>query len=193
MERKYAVTAGIMTFMVAVGIMTLVMTVMTGCSSGRETGQQNRSGEAEGYFDREENKRLSNAAVETMCHIFMQIAATGGAVILEANFHEAELEKLHTIAHAKEYDVLTIVLRGDAEVLYRRYLHRMKEENRHPVHLTTTLDVKEDFIKTAEWIRKEKVMGETLVVEATDFSYQEDSVVLARVDSFMEGQIVEGV
>lgn len=43
MERKYAVTAGIMTFMVAVGIMTLmmaVMTVMTGCSSGRETGQQ---------------------------------------------------------------------------------------------------------------------------------------------------------
>ncbi len=54
MERKYAVTAGIMTFMVAVGIMTLVMTVMTGCSSGRETGQQNRSGEAEGYFDGEE-------------------------------------------------------------------------------------------------------------------------------------------
>ncbi|MCI8774007.1 MAG: AAA family ATPase [Lachnospiraceae bacterium] len=150
-------------------------------------------GDSIGFRDREENKRLSNAAVETMCHIFMQIAATGGAVILEANFHEAELEKLHTIAHAKEYDVLTIVLRGDAEVLYRRYLHRMKEENRHPVHLTTTLDVKEDFIKTAEWIRKEKVMGETLVVEATDFSYQEDSVVLARVDSFMEGQIVEGV
>ena len=142
-------------------------------------------GDSIGFRDREENKRLSNAAVETMCHIFMQIAATGGAVILEANFHEAELEKLHTIAHAKEYDVLTIVL--------RRYLHRMKEENRHPVHLTTTLDVKEDFIKTAEWIRKEKVMGETLVVEATDFSYQEDSVVLARVDSFMEGQIVEGV
>ena len=28
---------------------------------------------------------------------------------------------------------------------------------------------------------------------APDFSYQEDSVVLARVDSFMEGQIVEGV
>ena len=146
-----------------------------------------------GFRNREENKRLSNAAVETMCHIFMQIAATGGAVILEANFHEAELEKLHTIAHAKEYDVLTIVLRGDAEVLYRRYLHRMKEENRHPVHLTTTLDVKEDFIKTAEWIRKEKVIGETLVIEATDFSYQQDPAVLARVDSFMEGQIVGGV
>ncbi len=44
MERKYAVTAGIMTFMVAVGIMTLMLAVMTGCSSGRETEQQNRSG-----------------------------------------------------------------------------------------------------------------------------------------------------
>lgn len=142
-------------------------------------------GDSIGFRNREENKKLSNAAVETMCHIFSQIAATGGDVILEANFHEAELEKLHSIAQEKEYDVLTLVLRGDAEVLYRRYLHRMKEENRHPVHLTTTLDVKEDFVKVAERIRKEKVMGETLVIDAADFSYQEDSAVLERIDAFM--------
>ncbi len=60
-----------MSFMVAVGIMTLMMAVMTGCSSGQETEQanaglsaeneadaeaewQNWSGEAEGYFDGEE-------------------------------------------------------------------------------------------------------------------------------------------
>ena len=62
----------------------------------------------------------------------------------------------------------------------------MKEENRHPVHLTTTVDVKEDFIRTAEWIRGEKIIGENFIIEATDFSYQEDPTVLNRIDAFME-------
>lgn len=111
---------------------------------------------------------------------------TGSNMILEANFHEAELEKLHTVAQKNQYDVLTLVLRGNPNVLYNRYIRRMKEENRHPVHLTTTLDIKEDFIKFAEWMRNEVIIGETLVIEATNFSYQEDALVLKQIDSFMK-------
>lgn len=139
-----------------------------------------------GFHDRKENKILSDTTIEIMCHIFSRIAITGNAVILEANFHEAELEKLHSIAVENQYDVLTIVLRGDTDVLYHRYIHRMNEENRHPVHLTTTLDVKEDFVRTAEWIRNEKVIGNSLIIEATDFSYQESPTVLDQIDSFMK-------
>lgn len=138
-----------------------------------------------GFCNREDSKKLSNAAIELMCHIFEKFTASGQPLILEANFHERELEKLHLIASKNQYDVLTLVLRGDTDVLYQRYLHRMKEENRHPVHLTTTLDVKEDFAKCAEWIRKENVIGETVVIEATDFSYQENPTVLERIDLFM--------
>lgn len=142
-----------------------------------------------GFRNREENKTLSNATIEIMCHIFSRIAITGSNVILEANFHEAELEKLHSIAAKNQYDVLTLVLRGDTDVLYHRYMHRMNEENRHPVHLTITLDVKEDFAKTAEWNRNEKAMGKTLAIDATDFSYQKDSAVLEQIDSFMQGKM----
>ena len=138
-----------------------------------------------GFHNREENKVLSNTTIELMCHVFSRTALTGNDLILEANFHEKELEKLHSIADQNRYEVLTIILRGDTEVLYHRYLHRMNEENRHPVHLSTTLDVKEDFFRSAEWIRKEKVIGETLTIEATDFSYQKDPVVLGQIDSFM--------
>ena len=138
-----------------------------------------------GFHDREENKKLSNATVELMCHAFSRIALTGKDMILEANFHEKELIKLHSIADENHYEVLTIVLRGEAEVLYHRYPHRMNEENRHPVHLSTTLDVKEDFFRSAEWIRKEIVPGETLTIEATDFSYQKDPAVLEKIDAFM--------
>ena len=139
-----------------------------------------------GFHNREENKILSNVTIEIMCHIFSRIAVTGNNVIFEANFHEDELEKLHSIAHENQYDVLTLVLRGNADVLYNRYIHRMNEENRHPVHLSTTLDVKENFVKVAEWIRNERVIGEILVIEATDFSYQEDTEILKQIDSFMK-------
>lgn len=138
-----------------------------------------------GFRNREENKVLSNTAIEILCHIFEGIAAADESLILEANFHEEELIKLHMIAAKQQYDVLTLVLRGDAEVLYRRYLHRITEENRHPVHLSTTLDVKEDFIKTAEWIRREKIIGEKMIIEATDFSYQKNPAVLEQIDLFM--------
>lgn len=41
MQRKYAMTSGIMAFMVAVGIMVLMMAAVTGCSSGQETERAN--------------------------------------------------------------------------------------------------------------------------------------------------------
>lgn len=116
----------------------------------------------------------------------MKSRGTGNNVILEANFHEAELKKIHSIAHKSQYDVLTLVLRGNTDVLYNRYIYRMNEENRHPVHLSTTLDVKEDFVKAAEWSRKERIIGEILTIEATDFSYQEDAEVLKQIDAFMK-------
>ena len=139
-----------------------------------------------GFHNREENKILSNATIEIMCHLFSQIAVTSNDVILEANFHEDELKNLHSIARENQYNVLTLVLRGNADVLYNRYIHRMNEENRHPVHLTTTLDVKEDFVKVAEWIRNERIIGENLVIEATNFSYQKDTEILKQIDCFMK-------
>ena len=48
-----------------------------------------------GFRDREENRKLSNAAVQLMAHLFWQIAQTGSDLILEANFHGSELEQLH--------------------------------------------------------------------------------------------------
>ena len=139
-----------------------------------------------GFRSREENKVLSNTTIEIMCHIFSRMAATGSDAILEANFHGDELEKLHSIARESQYDVFTLVLRGNTDVLYDRYMHRMGEENRHPVHLSTTFDIKEDFVKAAELARDERVMGDALVIEATDFSYQEAPEVLKQIDSFMK-------
>ena len=139
-----------------------------------------------GFHNREENKKLSDATIAIMCHTFSQIAKTGNSVILEANFHEVEQQKLHEIARENQYEVLTLVLRGDEEVLYQRYLHRMNEEQRHPVHLSTTLHIREDFFRTAKYIRNEVVIGKMIEINATDFGYQSDAGLLKKIDAFME-------
>ena len=109
-------------------------------------------------------------------------------LILESNFHTGELERLHEMVKEKGYEVLTLVLRGDAEILHKRYLHRMHHENRHPVHLSITMDIFEDFKGYLEYTRKEEIPGDRLEIRADDFSYQADEGLLGKIDAFMECQ-----
>lgn len=142
-------------------------------------------GDTIGYSNREENLKLSKAAVELMTLIFSEFAALDKDLILEANFHTHELEKLHTIAAQNGYDVLTLVFRADTHLLHKRYLNRIANENRHPVHVIAVLD---DYIDFAEYIgkaRDELIPGETMLIRADDFSYQTDVELLERLDKFM--------
>lgn len=138
-----------------------------------------------GFSTREENLKLSNATMSLMFHIFSQVSKTGESLILEANFHEKDYVTFHEIAQNSGYDVLTLVLRGDLDVLYERYVHRMNTENRHKVHLSTTLHIKEEFIKYNQRGRSEAIAGDTLAVDVTNFSYQTDEELLQKLDEFM--------
>ena len=139
-----------------------------------------------GFSDRNENKKLSTVAVSMLYYIFGAMSESGSSFIVEANFHTEEQKKLISLAQTYQYAVLTLVLRGNADILYERYVHRMNEENRHPVHLSTTMHVKEDFMKVADFIRNETYEGDSIVIDATDFSYQTDEDLLKRLDSFMQ-------
>ena len=111
-------------------------------------------GDTIGFANREENLKLSKATMELMMFLFSESAKLNQSLILESNFHTAELECLHELAKKHGYEVLTLVLRGNVDILHQCYLYRMKNENRHPVHLSTTLDVYEDL--RAIWIGREK-------------------------------------
>lgn len=142
-------------------------------------------GDTIGFSNREENLKLSKATMELMMFLFAEFAKLNKPMILESNFHTGELERLHKIAEEYDYDVLTLVLRGDVDILHQRYLNRMNNENRHPVHLSTTLDVYEEFKGYLEYSRKEEIPGNRLEVNADDFSYQTDDVLLTQIDEFM--------
>lgn len=142
-------------------------------------------GDTIGYSNREENLKLSKAAVELMTLIFSEFTMLGKNLILEANFRTHELEKLHRIAAENGYDVLTLVFRADMKLLHGRYLNRIANENRHPVHVIAVLDDYDDFVEYIGKARNEFVPGETLMIQADDFSYQTDGELLKQLDNFM--------
>lgn len=144
-------------------------------------------GDTIGFSNREENLKLSKAAVELMTLIFAEFTELGKDLILEANFRTHELEKLHSIAAEHGYSVLTLVFRADTKTLHQRYLNRIANENRHPVHIIAVLDDYDDFVCYIGKARDEFVPGETLTVNADDFSYQTDVELLKYLDAFMMG------
>ena len=142
-------------------------------------------GDTIGFANREENLKLSKATMELMIFAFAQFAKLNQDLILEANFHKADMERLHEIATAHNYEVMILDLRGDVNILHKRYLNRIYNGNRHPVHLSTTLDVFEDFKKYIETSRNEEITGNILEIDANGFSYQQDETLLAEIDRFM--------
>lgn len=143
-------------------------------------------GDTIGFANREENLKLSKATMELMIFVFSEFAKLGRDLILEANFHNADIERLREIANAHNYQVMVLVLRGDISILHKRYLNRIYNENRHPVHLSTTFDIFEDFKAYVETSRSEMITGNMLEVDANDFSYQEDEALLLEIDRFMQ-------
>ena len=142
-------------------------------------------GDTIGFTNREENRKLSNATMELMLFMFSEFAKLEKGLILESNFHTTELERFHKLASENGYEVLTLVLRGDVEILHKRYLHRMNNENRHPVHLSTTMDVFEHFSGYTERSRTEEIPGNIIEISADDFSYQTDTELLKKIDEFI--------
>ena len=142
-------------------------------------------GDTVGFTNREENLKLSRATGELMCFLFSQFGKFNKDLILEANFRIAELEKLHKIAAEHDYQALTLVLQADAEILHKRYLNRMHNENRHPVHLCAQFNTFEGFQTYIESLRSAAVPGAVRYIDANDFSYQTDPQLRKEIDAFM--------
>ena len=91
-----------------------------------------------GFQNRDENKLISKASVAMMIYSFSQLAKTGYDAILEANFRENELKDILDIANNYSYKTAKIMLYGDLEILYHRFLERLPYRN--PAHKSLHLD-----------------------------------------------------
>ena len=142
-------------------------------------------GDTVGFNNREENLKLSRATFEILLHAFERVSLTGGDLILESNFREAELDRLTALAEERGYQILSLLLTADTKILYRRYLARI-ETGRHPVHLTTGFDDYEGFVRYVLPQRQIPKRGELIKISADDFSYQTSGELFSKLEGFLK-------
>lgn len=111
------------------------------------------------YSNREENLKLSKVSMEYMIHFFERIAKAGQDVILEANFRTEEVCRIADIASENDYRVCLIILTGNDELLYERFLGRVP--TRHKAHLS--IGLQESFDRFKEY--NEMLRNQDLVYE----------------------------
>ena len=139
------------------------------------------------FKTREESRQISILAVESMINIFTHFAVVNKPLILESNFHQDEIKKIHDLANSYGYDVLTLLVKADIKLLHSRFVNRADNENRHPVHCSEVFKNFDDFKKYIEFQRSELPIGKVINVDATNFNYQDDEKLLALIDKFMNG------
>ena len=124
------------------------------------------------YANREENKKLSIAAVRDMINTFKQTALYGGDLILEANFHAHEMKELYSLSQKHEYHVTLLYLTSTYEKLYERFLSRIP--TRHKAHMSIGLD--KDYGKFCQYIdtlRNDDYVFEKNVIDTTNLTREE--------------------
>ena len=128
--------------------------------------------DAIGYSSREENRKLSISATDSMIYFLKQTAMVGNPLIMEANFRHEEIVKIKAIAEENNYQVLLFCLKGDINLLYQRFLDRLT--NRHIAHQSLHLDYSlERFASYIEDIRNEDLIYPAYQIDMTDLDEEE--------------------
>ncbi len=136
-----------------------------------------------GFSSREENLRLSKATYLMMRYFLIETMKNEKEILLEANFHQEEIEDLESLIDEYNYDSLFLVFYGDTGVLFERFKKRATE-NRHKCHLSGPT-TEESFSKYIDINNAIKYKKNCISIDANDFSYQNDSDLTNKIKSFL--------
>lgn len=153
-----------------------------------------------GFDTHEKKKKLDRAATHSMAYLARQTMKSGGSLIMESNFDNADFEWLEPLFKNSGYEPLTILLTAEIKTLYDRLCERNFAPDRHPGHSTDTkwpVDDGEqvDWLPKLEYGEFERVVdelgvrdfrfGETIVIDTTDFKQVDYSGIVMRVKELM--------
>lgn len=122
-----------------------------------------------GFKNREENFKLSLCTFDIFKYLCEKTMITESDIIFESNFRTHEMEYLDKLAHIYKYDILTIVVNADVEVLHKRFMNRINNENRHAVHKAVDLSDFNVFKKQIVDDRDRTYFGKVIYLDSTNF------------------------
>lgn len=132
-----------------------------------------------GFSNREENRNLSFASFDILYMIAEQFTILNKSIILENNFRQNELNVLEKLFTERGYELFTIVLEGNLDILYERYVNRKVNENRHPAHYFFA--TKDEYLNYVEESRIRSFPGIIIRINADDLGFLLDDNVEALI------------
>ena len=139
-----------------------------------------------GFKNREENFKLSVCTFDIFKYICEKEMIAQKDMIFESNFRTHEMEYLDTLAHKYNYEILTIVINADINVLHQRFMNRINNENRHAVHKAVDLSDINVFNKQILDDRDRKYYGKVLKLDSTNFDNIYNDKVITLVRKFIK-------
>lgn len=139
-----------------------------------------------GFKNREENFKLSVCTFDIFKYICEKEMVAQKDMIFESNFRTHEMEYLDTLAHKYNYEILTIVINADVNVLHQRFMNRINNENRHAVHKAVDLSDINVFNKQILDDRDRKYYGKVLKLDSTNFDNIYNDKVITLVRKFIK-------
>lgn len=155
--------------------------------------------DAVGFRSRAEKVALGVGAMDAMYYAAGQVMGAGGSVILENNFENASVQGLRALLDRWGAQPVTVMLTGDYETVYRRFLARDQSPQRHRGHVVNTCYPEEPGEKppyvpmtleqyvagfTSRGMESFDIGGPRVTVDVTDLSKVDHALVARQVRAF---------
>lgn len=156
--------------------------------------------DAVGFHNRAEKVALGVGAMDILYYAAGQVLSAGGSVILENNFEAASVPGLKALLERYGCQPITLLLTGDYEVIYRRFVERDQSPQRHRGHVINTVYPEppgekppyvpitlEQFVAgfTARGMGDFDIGGPRIMVDATDFAALDYEGIVRQVRGLM--------
>ena len=137
-----------------------------------------------GFRSREEKVALGMGSMEIMYYFAEQMMRLGSPFLLENNFEAVSMPGIEELFRRYRYRAVTVLLTGEVQVLYQRFLERQKDPGRHRGHVVSTcyperpggkeLEPQLSLEQYCGGIKARGMedfsLGERILVDTTDFS-----------------------
>lgn len=154
-----------------------------------------------GFRSRAEKVALGTAAMELCYYFAEQLMKLGKPFLLENNFETSSKPGLEALLMKYHCRPITLLLTGDPQVIYRRFLERDQSPDRHRGHVVNTCYPEPEgerapyvplgFEQFAAGIQSRgmtdfDVGGDRLVIDTTDFSRVDREDIARQVEKLLE-------
>lgn len=123
-----------------------------------------------GWSDREWAIKTSFTSVGIMYYMMESLLKADKSLVVESNFvPQNDNSKMHELKEKIQFKSLQIQLQGDGEILFKRFLERANDSNRHPGHgdLENVEEYRPRF--ETDYNQSLEINGEVLKIDTTDF------------------------